>query len=300
MLKKIVITGLNSVIGADLLENKYFKNFQIIDFYHHHKAKNNHPNLIHVGCNLMDAENIYQLLSKYRPDFIIHMGAITHIDDCQTDKANGKNGHVWQVNVSGTKSISNYSKENSIPLIFLSTECVFSGDKTYYTEDDDVGPKNWYGETKAQAEKILKNNSLATIIRGVIAYDFDLGKKTILSALLRSLKKKKEFYVVNDQFFTPTYIPDIHQAIVKIMQNGLTGIFHVTSPQTLTPFEFAKLVAGYFGEDTDLIKGQSMMRFFEKKRAKLRLINACLNCETSSNKLGFIPKSPENILKSKS
>jgi dTDP-4-dehydrorhamnose reductase len=302
---KIAITGLNGVLGANILHSipkKLKKNSVIIDLYRSTK-KNNEDDSIklkHVHLDLMQIEKISNILETINPDFIIHLAAITHIDNCEAEVDQGNQSVSWKTNVGATKEIVAFCEKNSTHLIFLSTECIFSGlSQKKYTEKSKPNPKNWYGKTKAQAEELIQvAKNPWTIIRAVIAYDTSEKLNTIFSAIKTSFKKNKPFFAVHDQKFTPTYIPDIHKVIWNSIINRHTGILHVAPRKATTPYEFAIAIGKHFGYDLSLVKKQSMEKYFGLRRSKLRLKNACLDIQHSSNILHFIPRAVEQVLQS--
>jgi dTDP-4-dehydrorhamnose reductase len=59
---------------------------------------------------------------------------------------------------------------------------------------------------------------------------------------------------VDDQWRTPTYIGDLADGIVSIIQKRATGIFHLSGKDVLTPYQMAMGVAKYLGYNTTLIE----------------------------------------------
>src|SRR3990167_7390806 len=130
-MKIIAITGLNGVIGK-ILGEEIPATDQIVDLYHSKKYSGHAKVYKHLKLDLLKKDKISNVLKKVKPDVIIHLAAITHIDRCEKDKKNGKNGEVWKVNVEGTAEIAKYCAKHKIQLIFLSTECVFDGKQKYF------------------------------------------------------------------------------------------------------------------------------------------------------------------------
>lgn len=301
-MKTIAFTGLNGVLGTFFIESdsKLFKKYSIIDLYNTVPTKS----LLckSIKLNLLQLKTIIPTLKKANPDIVIHLAAVTHIDQCEKDRENGKNGIVWQVNVEATKKIVEYCKKNKKKLLFMSTECVFEGVKARHSETDQPNPKNWYGITKAEAEAYILNNlSDAAIIRGVVAYHpNDNGKGTIFGKLLSRFKAGVAFTAVGDQFFTPTAIPDIVRTIELVIERQLAGIFHVAASQKTTPYVFARQLAELRGFDSSLVQETTLLDFLGEKKAVLRLQHACLNTRLTRQKLKISFKNLYQSLKVKS
>ncbi len=304
MKKVIAITGLSGVLGKKLLESlpsSFKKEYEFIDLYHSKRISISDPNISisHQKIDLNEKLTITQILAKINPSVIIHLAAVTHIDKCEKDKNNGKNGLVWQINVTATKKIVEFCKKNNVHLIYLSTECVFDGkSKKSYLEKSKTNPINWYGNTKAHAEQIIMESNIAwTIIRSVIAYDLDESVPSIFSAINNSFKKNTHFSVVSDQKFTPTFIPDIYKSIWRVIKNNQLGIFHITPPNSITPYQFAIAIGKHFGYDLSLVRKQRMIEYMGVDSAKLRLKNASLDSKASAQSLKFKPKNILDALK---
>jgi len=304
MKKIIAITGLNGVLGKNLLLGtlkNVQKKYKFIDLYHSKKniSADSLLDVSHIKIDLTVANNITEVLNKVKPDYIIHLAAITHIDRCEKDKINGKNGQVWQVNVNATSEIAKFCQQNHARLIFLSTECVFNGqNEISYSEESLTKPKNWYGFTKAAAETVIRDSkSPWTIIRSVVAYDINDDLPTIFSSIKKAFELGSLFNVVNDQKFTPTYIPDIYFVIWRIILKNHNGIFHVVPKIITTPYQFAITIGKHFAYDTSIVKGLSMRKYFSLDQSKLRLKNACLDSTASVKILKYKPKMIEKVLK---
>lgn len=294
-MKRIAITGLSGVIGKNLIE-EIDDSDQILDLYHSKKSKNKK-----IGKNLyLDLKNTNSIkykLEEEKPDVIIHLAAITHIDKCEKDKKSGKKGEVWKVNVESVKEIVNYCKKNNCKLIFLSTECVFDGKKKSFKEADKTNPINWYGTTKNEAEKIITRNLKDyAILRSVVTYSIDKNQKTIYSIFLKKLSNGKKFKVANDVKFTPTLVTDITKGINTILNKELNGIFHVASNEPITPYEFARLIARSNRYESNQIIGTTLDDIYGIKNTKLRLKNSALDSRHSSKILGFSASNPGEVL----
>ena len=295
-MKRIAITGLSGVIGQILLE-EMDKSLDVIDLFHTRPYLNSIKIKEHQNLDLLDKAKIEEILEKTKPSVVIHMAAVTHIDRCQADKKRGKNGKVWKINVAASGEVAKFCAKHKVPIIFLSTECVFDGKKEFFSENSLKNPINWYGETKSVAEDlILESGTQASIIRSVVAYHKNDDNKTIYGKILSELKSKNRVQAVDDQFFTPTYTYDIAHAINLILKNKLQGIYHVAPKKNLSPLDFALLIAERNGYSKSLVKGTSLKSFYGNERSSLRLRNASLLGLKTEKVLKFIPIDPENTI----
>ncbi len=298
-MKKIAVTGLSGVIGS-ILAKELVKNRKIIDLYHLKKHTNLNGIKIHMPIDLAKKNSVSNALSETGPDIIVHLAAITHIDECEKDRTNGKSGKVWKTNVEGTREIAKYAAQNNVPLVFLSTECVFDGSKEFFEEKSMKEPINWYGVTKSKAEDaILKSGAKAAIVRSVVTYYKNRNAKTIYGKILHELQTKRKTSGVVDVLFTPTHTHDIVKAITTIIDKKLVGIYHVAPKKSISPYDFAKLVAKANDISEDNVKKITLAKLYGKDRALLRLTHSSLSGEETVKKLNFVPRSPNAALTNK-
>lgn len=87
-------------------------------------------------------------------DFIVHCAAYTDVAGAERNRFEAE-----QVNVFGTHNLTRY------PLVYISTEYVFSGNEGNYSEGDFALPMNWYGETKLRGELASRSAPRSLILR---------------------------------------------------------------------------------------------------------------------------------------
>jgi dTDP-4-dehydrorhamnose reductase len=293
--KSIAITGLSGVIGQILVQN-IGSHYDLISIDHtSYPSDTSIKN--HLNLDLLHTNSIQDTLKKIHPDYFIHLAAVTHIDNCEADRRNGKDGMVWKINVDGSREIAKYCSKNKIPLVYLSTECVFDGKKEFYEEYDKKQPINWYGYTKSVAEDtFLSVCDKVSIIRSVVAYHKNDAKRTIYGKILNSLSVNKKTNAVGDQLFTPTYTKDIVKTIQLLVEKDLKGIYHVAPSFSLSPYDFAVLIANKNGYTKECLKKVTLDTFYGSEKASLRLKNSCLSSVKSTEILKFKARLPKQVI----
>lgn len=291
-MKRIAVTGLHGALGKHMIPKN---EAALIDLFHEHPAHISETQ--HQQCNLSRPSEIASILTRVHPDVMVHMAALTHIDRCESDRKHGKDGEVWKVNVDATAHIAQYCAQTGTPMIFLSTECVFDGEKAFFAEHDHKNPRNWYGVTKSAAEDaVLSSGAPAAILRSVIAYHENDEGKTMYGKIHQAFRAGAPFRAVRDQQITPTYIPDILYAIDVCIEKKLVGIFHFAPKISTTPFDFARAIAKKIGIDDSLVQPTILLEYFGKERANLRLQHACLAMDETVRTLDFRPKEVHEVL----
>lgn len=113
-----------------------------------------------------------------------------------------------------------------IRLIHLSTDCVFSGKKGNYTEDDPPDPEDLYGKTKLLGE-VSRYGSI-TLRTSIIGRELK-GQSGLLEWFLAQQERKVQGYV-NARFsgFTTLALAQVLRALIDSSQQ-ISGIHHVSS-----------------------------------------------------------------------
>ena len=94
-------------------------------------------------------------------NIIINCIGLTNVEDCESNIKMAD-----YANIQIAKSLASVCSKKKIKLIHISTDHLFDGTKSYYTENDIKSPLNNYAKTKSQAEdEILALNKDALIIR---------------------------------------------------------------------------------------------------------------------------------------
>lgn len=282
---KILITGANGFLGYYLTDLLLENDHEVIATG---KGPCRHSfdhcsSFQYLPMDFTDPGSIRAVFENSRPDVIVHAGAISKPDDCEKDQ-----WAAYQANVEGTISLLNEAEILKCFFIFLSTDFIFDGEKGMYREEDVPNPVNFYGKTKLEAEKAVKEYPFPwAIVRTVLVYGKPLsGRGNILSVVKEKLQKGEAYSVFNDQVRTPTYITDLAWAIKTIIEKQETGVFHISGEDVLTPYEMACHTARILGFDESLIKKVTAAEFVQPAR---RPAMTGFNIEKAKRQLGFKP-----------
>jgi len=229
---KVLITGGTGLLGKILSE----------------KLKNEFDVII-LGDELhLEKDGAKERLNAYSADYILHLAAYTDVDGCETHQ-----DLAFKVNVLGTKSVVEWAQDKNIPMLYMSTDYVFKGDKnTPYSEYDIAEPINFYGKTKFIGEEFVKNHLLRfVIVRSSGLYG--KGGKNFVDTIIHIAKERDTIQVVEDQFISPTYTLDLADGIVSILKGNGMGIYHIAGKGEVSWYEFAKEIISISGIKTDVL-----------------------------------------------
>lgn len=222
--------------------------------------------------DILKADQISKAIEQFDPAFVINFAAYTNVEEAEKQK-NDKESLSYQLNAVGAKNVADICKKYNLHLIHISTDYVFDGHKSEsaYNEEDLPHPMNWYGQTKYLGEQyILGSGCVSAVIRISMPYSahYDL-KKDIARFFLGELKSGNKIKAIKDQRITPTYVSDIANALRVLINKESSGIYHVSSLNYTSAFNFAYFLAITFGIDPSLVKGISLEEYNKNKLAKI-------------------------------
>jgi len=231
---KCLVTGSSGLIGSKLVYDLEQIGHTVISCYNNIKPQFGIP----TKLDLLNLTDISKTIKKFHPDTIIHLAALTDVEKCEVEKqlANSINEKATELIVKEAENIGCF-------LIYLSTDYVFDGKKGFYTETDFPKPLNHYGKTKLTGENFVKNsNTKWSVIRTSTPYDIHYYKKTFPIWIIENLQKNIKLNIVEDQYTSPTYVPNLSKMILEIITQKLEGFFHLSGSTRISRFEFAKKI----------------------------------------------------------
>lgn len=282
---RILVTGANGFVGYYVTKLLLDKGYDVIATGRG-ECRLPFSSYKHFSYHEMDFTNevsVKQVFEKTQPEYIIHSGAISKPDECEINKEK-----AWSINVQGTINLLAASEDIQSFFLFVSTDFVFDGERGMYSEDDVPLPVNYYGETKLAAEKkVMAYSHPWSIVRTVLVYGKPLtGRDNLLTIVKRKLEKGEEYCVVSDQVRTPTYVEDLTQGILSVIEKKAEGIFHISGEDVQTPYEMACKTALLLGLDVNLIKEVTASNFSQPAK---RPPKTGFNIEKAKSILGYKP-----------
>lgn len=227
--KRMVVTGREGQVVRSLLERG---------------APNGLFDVVALGrpeLDLGEPDRIDAALGQARPDVIVSAAAYTAVDRAETEEA-----RAHTVNAVAPGRIAAVAARLGVPVIHLSTDYVFDGEKPDpYLETDPVGPTSAYGRTKLAGERAVAQATDNHVILRT-AWVYSPFGRNFLKTMLLLAESRDRIDVVDDQFGNPTSALDIADGILAIAGNlladdaaHLRGTFHMTGSGSASWADFA-------------------------------------------------------------
>jgi len=251
-MKTVLVTGSNGLLGQKITENILLnKQYNLIATS---KGSNRYPikdGYVYGEMDILDPGQVRNVVAQFMPDAIIHTAAMTNVDTCQVEK---KLAHA--LNVEAVKTLVAVCETMNIQFVHLSTDFIFDGEEGPYEESAATNPLSYYGETKVEAEEIVKNSHCRwAIIRTILVYGIvkDMSRSNIVLWAKNALERAAPLNVVNDQWRMPTLAEDLAWACLAAVEKEVTGIYHISGKDMMSVSELVGRVADYFNLDKSLL-----------------------------------------------
>ena len=277
---KFLITGSSGLVGQQVVKD-LSEIHEVFSCYN--KSKPEYGDA--VKMDLLNREMISNVLSEKNPDIVIHLGAMTAVDLCETQQDN-----ALKINSQATEILAKEcSKINSF-MVYVSTDYVFDGNTGMYEENDTTNPLGFYGKSKLLGEKSIQNfSSNWCIARTSTPFGLHPTKKSFPIWVIENLQKQKQIDVLTDQFTSPTYVPSLSRMLIEISERHLTGIIHVAGASKISRYEMASLVSDKLGLDGKLLREISINDIkWEAQRPKDSSLNV-------SKAISILNQKPQKI-----
>jgi dTDP-4-dehydrorhamnose reductase len=185
-----------------------------------------------------------EVIAGFEPDLVIHAAAMTNVDGCEKDP-----DKAYKVNALGTHNVALACQQCGAVMLYVSTDYVFDGTSDEpYLEYDEPHPLCVYGKSKLAGEESVRDLlSKFYIVR--TAWLYGRAGDNFVEKVLALAERQDELLVVDNEFGSPTYAPDLAQAIASLVSSGVYGIYHLTNEGTCSRYEFAATILEFVGQD---------------------------------------------------
>jgi len=202
-----------------------------------------------ITVNIGDDVELSDAIGRIAPDVIIHTAAITDVDHCERNP-----DLAMHVNRNLASKVAKASYHHGCKLIHISTDHLFQGNKAMLDETAKCQPINMYGQSKWQAELAVIDQHPSALILRVNFFGWGPPWRPSFSDwILSNITATNPITLYQDVFFTPLYIGDVVNAAHDLLNRDSSGIYHITSGERISKFDFGIKLVKKFGLDTSLI-----------------------------------------------
>ena len=172
-----------------------------------------------------------------RPDALINAAAWTNVDAAESNPQS-----TYAVNALGPRWLAEGCERVGAQMLQVSSNEVFAGQPgRFYFENDPMQPGGAYARSKAAGEAAAAA-ACRRLIVARIAWLFGPGGVNFPTKIAEAADKHGALRVIDDEYGNPTYAPDTAAAMVRLLEIGRAGNFHLVNEVMASRYTFAQAV----------------------------------------------------------
>lgn len=223
--KRVLVFGAAGMLGHKLYQtyNERFEVWGTLRCYYEKYAKYGiyNPENILGGVDVSDFDKIVEVIGTVQPDVVINcIGIIKQLPAAKDPIVSLK------INSLFPHQLADLCRAANIRLFHISTDCVFSGSKGSYTEDDQSDATDLYGRTKFLGE--IGQEGCLTLRSSIIGRELQTTNGLVEWFLSNRGGKVKGFKKAIYTGFTTVALSDIIANIIE-RHPSLSGVYNVSS-----------------------------------------------------------------------
>jgi len=234
----VVVTGAGGTVGREVIRVCRARGLPVVA-------------LERRRLDVTDRAAIAAALDAHRPWAVLNAAGYVRVDDAEGDR-----DACFRVNADGAAALAEACARRGVRYATFSSDLVFDGAKTApYVESDGPSPLNVVGRSKAAAEQRVLEIFPDAIVARTSALFGRWGESSFVERVIRELSSGASFGATADVVVSPTYVPDLADAIVTLLVDGASGVWHLASSGAVTRLELAVAAAKHAGLDADRVMG---------------------------------------------
>ena len=187
--------------------------------------------------DITDKNAIAQVICDFAPEVVLHTAALTDVDRCAREPE-----LALRINGLGTQNVALACQRCNATLLTVSTNEVFDGQKgAPFYEYEPCNPINAYARSKLAGE-VYTRMFLSRFYIVRTAWLYTSGGNNFPSKIIGAAKKHGRLRVVCDEISSPTYAPDLAEAIASLIRTEHYGIYHFTNEGVCSRYEFSRRI----------------------------------------------------------
>jgi dTDP-4-dehydrorhamnose reductase len=188
--------------------------------------------------DITDDEAVARAFDDATPDVVFNCAAFHNVDVCEREE-----DRSFAVNARAVKRLAQRCADQGARFVHLSTNYVFDGTaEAPYVETDTPAPQSIYAISKLAGEHAaLAYDPRALVARtsGLYGMHGSASKGgNFVTRMLARAREQGSLRMVSDQFLTPTFTADLAAALLRAVEEDVTGLLHLTNAGACSWHEF--------------------------------------------------------------
>lgn len=193
--------------------------------------------------SVTEPERLEAFAEEVRPGVIVNCAGIRREMTGLDNRAK-----AYEVNALGAKNVALAANTIGATIVQISSDDVYASQLNEpVNEFDSPDPNSPYGKSKRAGEMMVRNTTPDhLIIRSSWLYHAQGGR---FKAMLDAAKAGEKYEARMDQVAAPTSVLLYTNLVIRALEKGVHGTFHMVSRGCATRYEFASKVLEYAGYD---------------------------------------------------
>ncbi len=236
--KKILILGSTGMLGHQVYYYLHsLKIYRLFDISYRNKLSSQT-----IILDVSDLNLLKRTISEIKPDFIINcIGVLI--------KGSENYKNAVYINSELPHHLKDIVKESKAKLIHISTDCVFSGKKGLYKENDPRDGIGNYAETKIMGE-ILTGDNL-TLRTSIIGPELKSNGEGLFHWFMNQNGDVEGY---NNSIWSGVTSFELAKAIGWAIETNVNGVYHITNNSIINKYELLKLFKKYTDKKINIIQ----------------------------------------------
>ena len=201
-----------------------------------------------AGINIEHPDALVRLLNQLRPDVVVNCAGLTkHKPEAEDLLVS------IPINTLMPHRLAELCKLVGARLIHISTDCVFSGEKGGYVEDDFADACDVYGKSKALGE--VDYPHAITLRTSTIGHELQSAYGLLEWFLSQAGRCKGYTRAIFSGLPTVVFAQIIRDVVIPHPE--LTGLYHVAA-KPINKFELLELIADVYGKEIDIVRDDEL------------------------------------------
>lgn len=251
---KILVIGASGMIGSTvfrvLSENVHWDVFGTIRGANlkSHFSSAMAERLI-ADIDVVYGDSLLGVLNQVRPNVVVNCAGLTkHKPEAEDPLVS------IPINTLMPHRLAGLCQLVGARLIHVSTDCVFSGEKGGYVEDDFPDARDVYGKSKALGEVCYPHS--VTLRTSTIGHELQ-SRYGLLDWFLSQEERCKGYArAVFSGLPTVVFARVIRDVVIP--HKELSGLYHLVA-KPIAKFELLKLIADVYGKSIDIVRDDNLM-----------------------------------------
>ena len=260
---RVLVLGANGMIGSTVLrvlsEKRYWQvygSIRDVNLKRFFSAE--------IGERLIDGidvehpDSLVRILDQIRPNVVVNCAGLTK------HKPEAENPLISiPINTLMPHRLAGLCKLVGSRLIHVSTDCVFSGEKGSYSEDDFADARDVYGKSKALGE--VDYPHAITLRTSTIGHELQSNYGLLDWFLSQEVRCKGYTRAVFSGLPTVIFAQVVRDVVIP--RTEMSGVYNVAA-KPINKFDLLKMIADVYGKSIDIVPDDKLVidRSLDAKR----------------------------------